>query len=243
MELRNPARKTIRNAPEKPLSEKQIVDATLMFANGTKLLLDGVRTGDRIRGTPLTSYPEEEFEPWRDEKVDTATLPITEISNLLGRLSTGRTMDVEGFVKLLRVQVREIISLSLRDRMAAATMCLKHSLINDVNFTCPDVRYTHDLSTCGLRLTQRFLLEGPVDLVIFGLFLLLDETRGFGQKLCQCQWEPCGLFFFEAKGATGRPQRRYCGMIDKDGKSHMEKAHDKNAPDRMKKRRRSAKGK
>lgn len=83
----------------------------------------------------------------------------------------------------------------------------------------------------GLSLASYYQFATELELVALGQILLIDKDRGFLEKLCQCQLEECGDFFFEVKPPTGRPQRRYCS------REHMLRAHDENASARMARRR------
>jgi hypothetical protein len=230
MEHRNPKRLTLRNDSVRPLSEEQIVDATRMFANGTKLVIKGLApagvTGRDIYNKYLQLKQEENFV---DLDSDALGSQESESASWQANVPHERQLSADQFFSLLRNQIRATISLSLRDPVAAAKMVLEGNLIEGITYNCPDIRYTYGRSPRGLDLSTQFLLTGVADLVMFGLILLLDEKRGFKQKLCECQWGPCGILFFEVKPPTGRPQRKYCG------ETHMQKAHDGNAAKRMKK--------
>lgn len=59
----------------------------------------------------------------------------------------------------------------------------------------------------------------------------------FRDQLCRCGWEQCGQFFMAAKpkGGKGAPIREYC-----PGTDHRERAHQADAPERMRRSRERA---
>jgi hypothetical protein len=194
----------LRNTETQPLSEREIVEATVAFANGATLELKDFAEG-------RSSQPsEEETTPSRSD-------------------SWGEPRTAEQIREDERRVTRELLSYILSGPM----------LEEDVNGLTDQ-----DLSSLinprpffrkvdgGLTLRFAYSFCSDSDLTTLGVILLEDTERPFKEKLCQCRLESCGLFFFEVKPPTGRPQRKYCS------EEHMLMAHDQNAPNRMKKRRR-----
>src|ERR1700733_3154985 len=94
--------------------------------------------------------------------------------------------------------------------------------------------------TNGLTITYYEMFHWVFSVAKQGLLILLDPARGFGKKLCRCQYSKCGKFFLaiQPKGG-GRPQTIYCGeqSRDDDGelKSHLHLGHKERGARRMRK--------
>ena len=84
-----------------------------------------------------------------------------------------------------------------------------------------------DLSGRKLRITHWYLPQDLSAALAYVLLLFVDETKGYGRNLRQCQLERCQKFFFVQRPKTGRPRTTYCS--DK----HMHEAHKATAPQRV----------
>jgi hypothetical protein len=223
MEHRKPKRIKLLNTAERPLSEKAIVDATVAFANGDSLDIQGL--------VPRGILPR------ADRVGDKAIEEAIELRSAL-REKNIEFGDDDGIKTIgeywdqMRQGVRSTLSVFVENPLAASRAVLKSGMVEVVSVK-PVLRE----AAGGLELALHYEFMASPDLVHLGVLLLLDVHRGFGKKLCQCQWEPCGLLFFEIQPATGRPQRKYCCS------EHMLQAHDQNAAKRMKRRRRAPAGK
>jgi hypothetical protein len=208
---------TLTNSPDKPLTEKEIVDATLAFANGAKIdIRDPVANpGDLAHSVG-------------DKKIESslAVMKLMRERGLAPGSADNVVTNIDEYRAGVRAALRRRLAHSLRDRRAVAREFIADGASELINPTIV-IHPTAD----GLDLTNHYSFSTFVDLIVLGEVLLLATSRDFRHKLCQCQWEPCGLFFFEIKPPTGRPQRKYCG------EDHMLKAHDLNAAGRMKKSR------
>jgi hypothetical protein len=83
----------------------------------------------------------------------------------------------------------------------------------------------------GSRLGYRYLPQSLRAALSFALLLLIDQSRSYAARICQCKLRTCGNFFFVKRAETGRPRRRYCND------DHMSEAHDLGAAERVKRRR------
>ena len=238
MERKIPRRITLTNDSVNPLTEKQIVDATVAYANGTDLVIHGLwpsgakghdmrdqewvrkETGDEKLGAYLQLAEKMRIASLREGKPNPFAID-----------PSVRITTVQEFRVIFRKRVSEILALALRDPHAASEIMLDGGTIRGLFLTC-GVRNSLGKTESGLlRWNTEYTFSMYAELVELGLILMLDERRSFKEKLCQCQWEPCGLFFFEVKPPTGRPQRKYCCS------EHLLKAHDENAAKRMKRKR------
>jgi hypothetical protein len=248
MEQPKPKLITLTNDADYPLSEEEIVEATIAFASGAKILLkDRYPYPAEVAARELawTRYFKKHISAvrscakgvLRSWKSGEVTLPDVAKAEweAMAQMTT-----VEQLEDIFRERVRLIISLSLTDPDESATLFwagLQGDFPAMPNETAFRVNHSIGPSDKGIKLVIYYEFPTFFNLVILGLTLLLDESRRFRQKLCECQWTPCRLFFFEIKPPTGRPQRKYCCS------EHMLKAHDENAANRMKKRRRAPAGK
>jgi hypothetical protein len=210
--------KTIRltNTPQRPLSEREIAEATIAFANGARLDIEGLErtsltgsTGDKeleVLLRILRSFPKSGREPGS---------PAEAVPQTVADLRANYRSDTKA-----------LLSAALKKPEAAAAVLVDRGTEHVVHLR-PLLRKVPG----GLSLTSYYQFATELDLVKVGQILLIDRERGFLAKLCQCQLEECGDFFFEVKPATGRPQRLYCS------REHMLRAHDENASARMARRR------
>jgi hypothetical protein len=206
----------LKNDSLNPLSEREIVDATIAYANGANLVINGL--GDR------------HLRDWLSGQVELRELASKAgMKHPLDLDPSVMNTDVEEFKTLVRKRAREVIALSFHDVVAAAETFRRGPLVKTATYHSFGIRCSISDSPKGLRFNTEFAFDTFVDLVELGLALLLDDRRGFREKLCECQWGPCGFLFFEIQPPTGRPQRKYCCS------DHMLKAHDLNAAERMKK--------
>jgi hypothetical protein len=227
----------LKNDSLNPLSEREIVDATIAYANGANIVVNS-SFGSPESYELSAEQCDMDLQGWFSAQVGLREQAI-ELGIKAGAFDIDPSVmngDIEGFKTLLRTRLREVISLSLHDVVAAAETVRRGPLVKvATNLHSFGVRGSiGDSPKGGLRFNTEFTFENFVDLVELGLVLLLDDRRGFREKLCQCMWGPCGFLFFKIQRATGAPQRKYCCS------EHMLKAHDLNAAERMKKRRRAA---
>lgn len=221
----------LRNTMKSPLSEQDIVDATVAFANGATIeLLDLVE-------------PIEPFEPIEFCHATLSESAIAELSmedaqaaldknerlleeyeKSVGQLKTKLLVSVDFDRRL----TRDILRAQVSHPLGSTKALLAVDLFPSINIR-PRLRKVGN----GFSLSFFYFFASESALVHLGRFLLVDRARPFGNKLCQCELESCGLFFFEVKPPTGRPQRKYCCS------AHMIKAHDQNAAERMRRKRSS----
>ncbi len=207
----------------RPLSEKEIVEATVAFANGATLDLLDLAEHFPSRGpldVTVQEYP---------LHVGDVVLQENERYRAVEEGDEPRTVDQVR--NDCRRSTRESLGYIVREPMLAEDVegITDQDLFPMIN-SKPYLRKVDN----GLTLSFFYSFATDLDLVRLGEILLEDTERPYGKKLCQCELESCGMFFFEVKPPTGRPQRKYCCS------EHMLKAHDLNAGDRMKKRRRAA---
>jgi len=235
MERRKPKLLTLHNDSANPLSEREIVDATIAYANGANIVVNS-SFGSPESYELSAEQCDKDLQGWMSSQVELREVGI-KAGVKPGAFDIDPSVmngDIEGFKTLLRKRVREVISLSFHDVVAAAETVRRGRLVKTaINLHSFGIRCSIGDSPKGLRFITEFTFDTFMDLVEFGLVLLLDDRRGFREKLCQCQWEPCGFLFFEIQPPTGRPQRKYCCS------EHMLQAHDQNAAKRMKRRRRA----
>lgn len=93
-----------------------------------------------------------------------------------------------------------------------------------------------DLSGRKLRVTYWYLPGDFPAALAYVLLLFVDETKGYGRNLRQCQLERCQKFFLVQRQPTGRPRTTYCS-----GK-HMEEFHNAGAPQRVRNSRAKRRG-
>lgn len=246
MERKIPRLITLTNDADYPLSEEEIVEATIAFANGAEILLKDREGGPhrpkeiaerelarrRILEKEVSNLRRSAKDVLRSWKSGENT-PLSDEAKAEWE-SLAQMTTIEQLANKFRKRARETISLSLNDPLEGAgsfwdgllgdfpTMSLGREFLVD---------HRLDHSDKGIRLVIYYRFPTFFNLVVLGLALLLDDRRRFREKLCQCQWGPCGFLFFEVKPPTGRPQRKYCCS------EHLLKAHDENAAKRMKRKR------
>lgn len=226
MEPRREKKLQLKNTPDAPLTERQIVEATIAFTNGARLEIEGlVRRGiDKETGDAALALQIRVAKAFQElSKEDGGKLGGESFPQ--GPFPT----SVDEYRRAVRVTTREIISDVLNKPKVAAGVIVRRELVSHVHQK-PVVRQTEQ----GLSFRSYYEFNNFVELVDVGVLLLADVERGFREKLCECQLDGCGVFFFEKKPKTGRPQRKYCTP------SHMLEAHSLNAPKRMARRRRAA---
>jgi hypothetical protein len=152
-----------------------------------------------------------------------SSLADPKVKGLLARIE----QQTEESRELCRTYLANIVSMPTSTSLG--DQYLKTDLLQSIKVK-PYFRKAGD----GFTLDFRYEIETITSLAILGGLLLEDPHRGFRKKLCQCQLESCGKFFFKIQPPKGAPQKKYCC------KEHMLEAHDLDAANRMKKRRRAA---
>lgn len=194
----------LTNSIEEPLTEYQIVLATLAAANGARLYLDGSRGGDRglaqlrelsaavqkhVRSDPTSDDSSQDLdERWRESVVAILDGIISGVMQQVIAEDPTTTTEIHG--------------LQMRPMMKVVDG--------------------------KLRLVTHYSFAIEHSLVSFGELLLADSSRDFGSKLCRCRLKSCGLFFLERRPPTGRPQRIYC--CDE----HLTQGHNSGSGERRK---------
>jgi hypothetical protein len=230
MEPRKHKRIKLRNNPMRPLSEKEIVDATIAFANGATLeLLDLYdpfdNSLDRIEAEIQGTESKLQEPCVGDQALEKREIRIA--------LETGKEPRAVQLIREDRRRAtRENLWHQIHDTMSSGDIEEWSDEWSDMDlFPLINPKPYMRKVANGLTLSFFYSFATDLDLVTLGEFLLMDTERPFGKKLCQCELQSCGLFFFEVKPPTGRPQRKYCCA------EHMLKAHDQNASKRMKRKR------
>lgn len=199
---------TLENRPDHPLSERAIIDATLAFANGADLRIDGEGEPEmRLSGADGEVVLEIEGE----------SQPAVQIS--------GTEAEIAAIGHRQREAIRGYLGRVMREAGTLARELLKQGWTKSWGKVERVVRPIE--AGVSIRYYDRFFT--PYLLANRGILLLLDPERGFGGKLCQCRLSTCGNFFLEVRPPRGRPQRRYCSA------AHMELAHKERGLIRMRK--------
>lgn len=219
------AKKTVilRNLfSENSPTEREIVEATIAFVNGATIVVDDVP--DSLKHLQLVPAPmtptqrriaEDSLRGWR-KLVHGGKPPETNIRD---------ASEDEGLLQSrFRLVYREFLAKLLHDPRAIPRTFTDMGFLSKL----PVETYLHATAD-GLSIVHHYHLDTFFDATQVGTALLLDQTKDFGRKICQCQLGTCGKFFFEIQPATGRPQRKYCCS------DHMTDAHNQNAAKRMKK--------
>lgn len=208
----------LKNSAEQPLTEREIVEATVAFANGANLEIDGLVA----RG----AFPHEVG----DRKIESSLkLRRALQENPIPSLGEMPTSDIPVDVGAYRAQMRTATRMRLADLLADPVASAREYVgrsFEDVVSAKTILRAT----PAGLVRANYYTFSTDSDLVLLGSVLLAADAS-LREKLCQCQLASCGVFFFEKKPATGRPQRRYCT------RAHMLRSHDENASQRMARKR------
>jgi hypothetical protein len=198
----------LENRPDHPLSERAIIDATLAFANGADLRIDG-------EGDPEMRLSGAEGEVVLEIKGESE--PAVQIS--------GTEAEIAAIGYRQREAISRYLARVMKEPGTLARELLDQGWIKSWAKVERVVRPTE--AGVSIRYYDRFFT--PYLLANRGILLLLDPERGFGKKLCQCQLSTCGDFFLEVRPPRGRPQRRYCSA------GHMELGHKERGPIRMRK--------
>ena len=225
MEPRKSPRIKLRNTPERPLLEEEIVNATIAFANGARLdlkdLVDPFQWSfDGITPEKIETYVGDEALMHNEERL---------------ALRGGRELrPISQIREDARSMTRDILSYYLIDPVLPEDV---EGLSGFDLFPSINGRVYMRMTANGCTLDFYYTFATDLELVRLGEFLIQDSERKFGKRLCQCQLKSCGRFFLEVKPATGRPQRRYCDP------EHLKEAHALNASKRMRRIRNRARGK
>jgi hypothetical protein len=205
---------------EDPASEHDLVEATIAFVNGATLeghsrAMESTFDMDELSEAD-TAIAESSLKTWRKQ---------LRVFRDAGLIKSDETLLTTGGIQSrYRAVYRDLFSAFIRDPLEASRHLSKVGLLSKL----PVETYWQPTAN-GMAIVHHYRLGNFDDVITVGKALLLDQTKAFAHKLCQCQLGTCGKFFLEKKRATGRPARRYCS------KKHMEKAHDLNAAERMKK--------
>jgi hypothetical protein len=201
----------LENSQQKPLTEREIVEASVDFLNGRRIEIPGWSGDNEIRFIIALEEIQSSNAGRTVGKPRNASQPSDEA--------------VQAFRNSFREAQREMLSRLIADPGAVALELKEAAPLIDPK---PLIRVVQD----GLWLDHFYEFKSELDLVTLGLVLLADPRRRSNwPQLCRCQLPSCGAFFFEKRPPTGRPQRRYCS------RTHMLRAHDQNAPRRMATRR------
>jgi hypothetical protein len=237
MERRKPKRIKLRNSPDHPLSEREIVDATIAFANGATLELiesadpsghslerpEPAATTDQAPPPSFRFGPRKWLTGYDLDKLSTACPPGLSAEGKQEFEATKRELEqlIDEMRRVIRGLLEMIVSAPISGGIADAYS--KWGLMPGV-----DAKVNFRRVGNGIALDFYYSFENVGGLAALGVLFLQDTERGFFKKLCQCKLESCGVFFFEVKQPTGCPQRKYCL------REHMLEAHDLNAAKRMK---------
>jgi hypothetical protein len=218
----------LKNLADRPLTESEIVDATVAFANGARLEIEGLeprgtlgKTGDEELARNMRAY---------------ARLHEGGIVLSGRRVAVQPPMarTLEEWRHLQRAGTRAGLERILSNPTAAAKWFVEGTdLAEEISvsavFRVPPSQL----------LTHRYSFATYCDLVLLGQILLADASRAFQAKLCQCLYPHCGMFFFEMKasvsrrGGGGMRRRKYC--CD----DHMNRARDERRTERAQAKRRA----
>lgn len=173
------------NTAQQPASERELVEATLEFANGADLELNGVLLppappGFHESGQDLWGFPSGE-----------------------GSTSTAWETVWRESQERLRGNLRDRLVQVIAQPEAAAAVAVRAWRWSRAH---PVLR----LVPGGLRLAIHYPLAGVEDLCDLSIALILDVERGRRADLCRCQLETCGQFFFVDRRASNRPRTKYC---------------------------------
>lgn len=183
-----------------PLSEQELLDAALEFANKGSArawlaLLSGIKVPADLFSSPRVAaiadrVVAEEFEPARQRLVDDMAAVV-------------RGADTSA---IARRAARE----------AARVVLVPH----------------FELVDGALRVTHRYLAQDLAARVSYVVLLLLDSSRDFGRRLCQCKLETCERFFWERRSTQGgRRGRSFCSP------EHMREHNSATAAERVRRHR------
>jgi hypothetical protein len=214
---------TLINDPLHPLTDAQIVDATLAFVNGADIALNRLEPGCSIEECISQARKFREFSTNEVER------PFLDVP-----LAFGSTAELHSY---LRNRVAVILGHALTDPAATAKVIDKDGfqLIPGYYFGSCNVRLVRLHSQSGYRLTSCYEFQNSIQLIELGLFLILAQGTGFRERLRRCKWNGCAWFFLIVKPETGRSKSHYCRS------DCMEQLHNSRGAARMKKLRRARK--
>jgi hypothetical protein len=199
---------TLENRPDHPLSERAIIDATLAFANGADLRIDG-------EGEPELRLSGADGEVVLEIKGEAE--PAVQIS--------GTEAEIAAIRHRQQAAIRGFLARVMQEPGDLARELLNQGWTKSWSRVERVVRPTE----AGVSVSYYDRFFTPYLLANRGILLLLDPERGFGEKLCQCQLSTCGDFFLEIRPPRGRPQRKYCSA------EHMQLGHKERGAIRMRK--------
>jgi hypothetical protein len=185
------------NEPANPLTKAQIVEATLAFVDGASIAINRYEPGPSI----------DEFifraRKFRELTNDGAVGPFVV-------LIPASIATAEDLYSHLRTSVATVLGQSLTNPIGTAEMIGQDGfqLIPGCNFGSGRTRHVRLHSQSGYRLTTYYEFANPIQLIEWGLLLILDGAMGFREKLRRCK--RCARFFLEVKPKTGRPNNIYC---------------------------------
>ena len=213
----------VRNPPTNPLSDEQVVLATIAVANGALLELPDPSAAAAARSSGPLGYR---------GRYRLLLMPDDKPAPSHARHGRDRELWIAGLRNLLD---------SIRDSDALARV-RKHIVSAQWKIAAWRTKtiFTHDGVDFHVANYHKFLTEESV--VTFGLMLLADSKKGFGARLCRCRLATCGLFFLE-RGDIGHPQRDYCcvqhlpGQHDPDTKVRRTRPSAKRSVRRVKPKR------
>jgi hypothetical protein len=181
MEVRRRTVLRLKNFPGQPLTEREIVEATVAFANGADLEIDGLVA---------------------ERGGKTGEAKVRELLLIAGVAPK----DVEDHLRRLHVEVHKRLSVIIHSGRKALSLWYADQQFESVVPVKPVMR----TSPKGASFALHYAFSSYWDLVVLGQLLLADPERPHSEKLFQCQLKSCGTLFFEKRPHTGRPQRKYC---------------------------------
>jgi hypothetical protein len=211
---------TLRNTPGNPLSDEQIVEATIAYANGVSVTLLDCALG-AMSSSAATQKLLADTEVFEHTKAEKRVLKAIE----KGGIPVFNKLLEDARKELIRGHLGDIVSGKLNPEDQAMF------LENDEFFSAISPRLYLKKTPKGNSVALYYAFADLFSVIKLGSFFLDDSERPFGDKLCQCQLKSCGKFFFKIQPKNGAPQRKYCS------KEHMTEAHNLNAVKRMEKHR------
>jgi len=216
MERRKRKQLRLSNTAGSPLTENQIVDATIAFANGATLLIDGLVPKDstsKFVGDDYIEYTLRLSRAVRERGIS-GFKELNENDNI--------PTDAEDHRKRRRTNTRVRLGWIVNDPKRASEELRGWDVETGIRQK-QVLRHTEH----GVHLTSHYDFTFEGDLVDLGVILLTDTERGYAGRLCQCQSSSCGDFFFKVQPARGAPRSKYCSD------EHMALGHDERAQVRM----------
>ena len=209
---------TLINGPLDPLSDVQIVNAALAFVNGASVVINRYKPD-------LVSIEERIFHAHKLREMTSEGAATSFVDLLPESIKTSEDVFAH-----LRERVTVVLQHALTNPVATATAISQDGfqLIRGLNFGSCSTQHVLIHSRQGYRVASYYEFANPVQLVEWGLVLILDEAKGFRELLRRCRWERCAHFFLAVKPKIGRPKRHFC-----DSKC-MEGLHNDGGAMRMK---------